>query len=337
MFTMTKKCLGCGITLQNVDKLGLGYCPKDIKEAIYCERCFKIIHYNKIDVGTLPKDSSRIISIVNKRALYVFFLIDFLNINSETISKFKEITTPKTLIISKCDVIPKSIKLNKVSDYLKKEYDIADNILFISSKKVKNLSSIVNILEKEKVKTAYIMGFTNAGKSTLINALYEKYTSSKSRITTSLIPNTTLDFINVKINDDLTLVDTPGFVLDNPLYQTDDISLIKKMEPKNYLKPITYQCNKLMYLNIEDRIFLKINSKSNSLTFYLSNELNIKKSFKSCIKDYNLKLEIDDNSDIIIKGLGFINVKKATTIEIMLDEPEIIEVRKSIFGDDKGK
>ena len=90
-------------------------------------------------------------------------------------------------------------------------------------------------------------------------------------------------------------------------------------------------------LNIEDKIFLKINSKSNSLTFYLSNELKIKKSFKSSIKDFNLKLEIDDNSDIIIKGLGFINVKKATIVEIMLEGPEIIEVRKSIFEDDKGK
>ena len=334
---MTKKCLGCGITLQSINKLGLGYCPKNISEALYCERCFKIIHYKKIDVATLPKDSNKIISIVNKKALYTFFLIDFLNINSEIISKFKEITTPKTLIISKCDVIPKSIKLSKISNYLQKEYDIADNILFISSKKAKNLSRIVNILEKEKVKTAYIMGFTNAGKSTLINALYEKYTSYKSRITTSLIPNTTLDFINVNINDDLTLVDTPGFILNNSFYQTDDISLIKRIEPKNYLKPITYQCNKLMYLNIEDKIFLKINSKSNSLTFYLSNELKIKKSFKSSIKDFNLKLEIDDNSDIIIKGLGFINVKKATIVEIMLEGPEIIEVRKSIFEDDKGK
>lgn len=334
---MTKKCLGCGITLQNINKLGLGYCPKDIKEVIYCERCFKIIHYNNADIATLPKESNKIIELVNKSALYVFFLIDFLNINSETIAKFKEITTPKTLIISKCDVIPKSIKLNKISNYLQKEYDIADNILFISCKKDKNLSRIVNTLEKEKVKTAYIMGFTNVGKSTLINALYEKYTSSKSRITTSLIPNTTLDFIMVKINDDLTLVDTPGFILNNSFYQTDDISLIKRIEPKNYLKPITYQCNKLMYLNIEDKIFLKINNKSNSLTFYLSNELKIKKSFKSCIKDFNLKLEIDDNSDIIIKGLGFINVKKATTIEIMLEGPEIIEVRNSIFEDDKGK
>lgn len=329
---MTKKCLGCGITLQNINKLGLGYCPKKISEANYCERCFKIIHYNKASVATLPKESSKIISIVNKNALYVFFLIDFLNINSETINKFKEINVPKTLIISKCDVIPKSIKLNRVSSYLKEEYGLDNEIIFISSTKARNLSSIINVLEKEKVNTAYVLGFTNSGKSTLINALYEKYTSNKSSITTSLIPNTTLDFINVLINDNLTLIDSPGFILNNSLYKNDDIALIKRINPKNYLKPITFQCNKLMYLNIEDKIILKINSNNNnSLTFYLSNELNIKKSFKSTLKEFNLQLEVKDDSDIVIKGLGFINVKKATTIEAFIAELSLIEVRESIF------
>lgn len=328
---MTKKCLGCGITLQNFNKLGLGYCPKKIEEAVYCERCFKIIHYSKASVASLPKESTKIISIVNKKALHVFFLIDFLNINSETINKFKEISVPKTLIISKCDVIPKSIKLNNVRAYLKEEYGLDDEIIFVSSTKTKNLSTIINILERENVNTAYVLGFTNSGKSTLINALYEKYTSNKSRITTSLIPNTTLDFISVKINDNLTLIDSPGFVLNNNLYKNDDIALIKRINPKNYLKPITFQCNKLMYLNIEDKIIFKINSKNNSLTFYLSNELNIKKSFKSTLKEFNLQLEVKDNSDIVIKGLGFINVKKATTIEAFIAEPSLIEVRSSVF------
>lgn len=328
---MTKKCLGCGITLQSVNKKGLGYCPKKVGEAPYCERCFKIIHYNKASVATLLKESAKIISIVNKKALHVFFLIEFLNINSETINKFKEIETPKTLIISKCDVIPKSIKLNNVSAYLKEEYELDSEIIFVSSTKAKNLGSIMNVLEKESVTTAYVLGFTNSGKSTLINALYEKYTSNKSKITTSLIPNTTLDFINVKINDNLTLIDSPGFVLNNNLYKNDDIALIKRINPKNYLKPITFQCNKLMYLNIEDKIIFKINSKSNSLTFYLSNELNIKKSFKSTSKEFNLKLEVLDNSDIIIKGLGFINVKKASEVEVFVSEPSLIEVRNSVF------
>lgn len=328
---MTKKCLGCGITLQNINKLALGYCPKEISEAKYCERCFKIIHYNKASVATLPKESSQIISIVNKNASYVFFLIDFLNINRETINKFKEINVPKTLIISKCDVIPKSIKLNRVSVYLKEEYGLDDEIIFVSSTKSKNLGTIINILEKKSVNTAYILGYTNSGKSTLINTLYEKYTSNKSSITTSLIPNTTLDFISMKINNDLTLIDSPGFILNSSLYKNDDIALIKRINPKNYLKPITFQCNKLMYLNIEDKIILKVNSKNNSLTFYLSNELNIKKSFKSILKDFNLQLEVKDDSDIVIKGLGFINVKKATTIEVIVTEPSLIEVRDSIF------
>lgn len=328
---MTKKCLGCGITLQSVNKKGLGYCPKKIEEATYCERCFKIIHYNKASVATLPKESAKIISIVNKKALHVFFLIDFLNINSETINKFKEIETPKTLIISKCDVIPKSIKLNNVSAYLKEEYELDSEIIFVSSTKAKNLGSIMNVLEKESVTTAYVLGFTNSGKSTLINALYENYTSNKSKITTSLIPNTTLDFINVKINDNLTLIDSPGFILNNNLYKNDDIAFIKRINPKNYLKPITFQCNKLMYLNIEDKIIFKINSKNNSLTFYLSNELNIKKSFKSTLKEFNLKLDVLDNSDIVIKGLGFINVKKATIVEVIVAEPSLIEIRNSVF------
>lgn len=328
---MTKKCLGCGIPLQRTNKLKLGYCPLEIDKATYCERCFKIIHYNKASIAILPKDSDNIISIINKKAFYVFFLIDFLNINSETINKFREITVPKTLIISKCDVIPKSIKLSKISSYLKEEYGINDNILFVSSKKVKNLSGIINILEQNNITKAYLLGYTNAGKSTLINTLYEKYTSNKSKITTSLIPNTTLDFINIKINDNLTLIDSPGFVLNNLLYQSNDLTFIKRIEPKNYLKPVTYQCNKLMYINIEDKIIFKINSQNNSLTFYMSNEVNIKKGFKSTLKNFNLQLDVKDNSDIVIKGLGFINIKKATTIEVLIRESSLIEVRNSIF------
>ena len=44
---MTKKCVGCGITLQSKDINNLGYVPKEKEnDAKYCERCFKLIHYN---------------------------------------------------------------------------------------------------------------------------------------------------------------------------------------------------------------------------------------------------------------------------------------------------
>ena len=61
---------------------------------------------------------------------YVYFLIDFLNINSETINKFESIKVPKTLIISKLDIIPKSIKDNTIINWLKEEYSITEEIIF---------------------------------------------------------------------------------------------------------------------------------------------------------------------------------------------------------------
>ena len=110
---MSKKCIGCGTTLQSSNKEEKGYIREDkIKDSSYCERCFKIIHYNERIVTNLDNINSYILKEVNKKAKYVYFLVDLLNINSETITTFKDITVPKTLIISKLDIIPKSIKEN---------------------------------------------------------------------------------------------------------------------------------------------------------------------------------------------------------------------------------
>ena len=38
-----------------------------------------------------------------------------------------------------------------------------------------------------------------------------------------------------------------------------------------------------------------------------------------------------DNSDLIIKSLGFINIKKACTLKIYTDKKELFEIRKSMF------
>ena len=41
------KCIGCGAELQSNDKNLKGYIPLEKSDAIYCERCFRIQHYNK--------------------------------------------------------------------------------------------------------------------------------------------------------------------------------------------------------------------------------------------------------------------------------------------------
>ena len=89
---MSKKCIGCGSIIQHEDKNKIGYAPiPKSGEAKYCERCFKITHYNEKLILPLENINEYIIDEVNKNSEYVFFMIDLLNINEETINTFKSI------------------------------------------------------------------------------------------------------------------------------------------------------------------------------------------------------------------------------------------------------
>ena len=331
---MNKKCIGCGSILQSSDKNKIGYVP-DYKEneAKYCERCFKITHYNEKLILPLENINNYIIEEVNKNSEYIFFMIDLLNINSETINTFKLLKSPKTLIISKLDIIPKSIKENLISNWIKETYNLNEDIKFLSTKKNINTRLILKTLEENNIKTAHILGYTNAGKSTLINKICEQNSIIGKTITTSVLPNTTVDFINIPINENITIIDSPGFTQENTLYNNDEFLLMKNILPKNTIKPITEQTKENTSLIIEDKIRINANSK-NSFTFYMSNSIKIDKVFEknTNLTDINKKeYKLKDNTDIVIKGLGFINVKKACTVTIYSSNDNLIEIRNSMF------
>lgn len=331
---MNKKCIGCGSVLQTTSKKAKGYIKEEkINDSKYCERCFKIIHYNEKIVTELENINDYIIKEVNKKAEYVYFLIDFLNLNNETISTFNKIKVPKTLIISKLDIIPKSIKDTKIINFLKEIYNIKEDIIFQSTKRNINTRRIITSLESSNIKEAYILGYTNAGKSTLLNKLSEINNIKDKQITTSLIPNTTVDFIKIKLTDNLSIIDSPGFILNKTLYKSNEFDLIKKINPKTFLKPTTYQLKDIASIIIEDKIKIK-SSISNNFTFYISNDINIERVFennKDLENNKPLTLEIPSNSDLVIKSLGFINIKKACTLTIYSENIDLFELRKSLF------
>ena len=328
---MNKKCNGCGTILQTTNKEEKGYIREDkYKDSSYCERCFKIIHYNERIVTNLDNINDYILEEVNKKAKYVYFLVDLLNINQETINTFKQIKTPKTLIISKLDIIPKSIKESKITSWLKDEYGINEEVLFQSSKKNINTKAILNKLENKNIKEVYILGFTNAGKSTLINMLTNA--TNENKITTSSIPNTTIDFIKIKL-DNISIIDSPGFTNTTTIYEPDEFDLIKRVMPRTFLKPTTYQVKPISSILIEDKVRLQ-SSINNSLTFYISNALKVERVFdnNTNLTDKEVTiLEIPENSDLVIKSLGFINIKKTCTLKIHSDKKELFEIRKSMF------
>ncbi len=319
---MTKRCIGCGAVLQNTDKKKNGYTPK--LENKYCMRCFRLTNYNDLTETETEKDNDKIITVINNSSTFSFFLIDATNITKEAVSIYQNIKTRKCLLLTKIDLLPANITVNNYINKFKNIYNIKEEVYFLSSTKKVNVSKILKIMDSLNLKKAYILGCTNAGKSTLINTMLNNKT-----ITTSRIPNTTLDFINLYIEDKI-LTDTPGFVTTTTPFITDK-KYYKKIDYKERIKPITYQTKETTSLVLEENYRIS-NFDLNSVTTYFNNNILVKRDFKSN-EDY-FETKIMANTDIIIKDLGFINVKRPCTLKISKNLENLVEFRPSLIGGD---
>ena len=296
---MTKKCLGCGLVLQTTDKEKLGYTPNSDNKL--CMRCFKLKHYGELINKGKIQDNKKLINKINKYNYYVIYLVDFINIYSDIMDTYKNINNRKCLVVTKSDLIPKNIIKNKLKDNIKRVYNIEEDVIFVSTKDKENINVIRDIIDKKD--NVIICGYTNMGKSSLINTL------SNSDITVSKCSNTTQEFITIG-----GLIDAPGFINE---YRSEVLS--------KRIRPITYQIKSKYYLKIDD-IVLAFNN-DNNITLYLDNGLDISKRRKR--EEFNYSIMIPKDSDLVIKGLGFIKFKSASQIFINTTN---YEIRPSIVG-----
>lgn len=299
------KCVGCGIKLQEKDKNELGYTPNLNNEL--CERCFKLKNYNILTNKGINIDNDKLINKINELNTCVLFLVDFINLDSEVIDAYKKIKSKKILIITKADIIPKNIKYQKLIQNIKNIYDIKEDLILTSSKTKLNIKTITKICLEEK--NICLAGFTNAGKSSLINALVG------SDITVSKKSNTTQDFIKLNV-DGISIYDAPGFMS----------NINRENIPRSIIRPITYQFPSKHYLLIQD-IKLNILEDSN-FTIYVGNEANIIRRKEN--ENVECKIIVPKNSDVIIKGFCFINFKNTCMISLNTKD---YEIRPSIVGD----
>lgn len=299
------KCVGCGIKLQEKDKNELGYTPNLNNEL--CERCFKLKNYNILTNKGINIDNDKLINKINELNTCVLFLVDFINLDSEVIEVYKKIKSKKILIITKADIIPKNIKYQKLIQNIKNIYDIKEDLILTSSKTKLNIKTITKICLEEK--NICLAGFTNAGKSSLINALVG------SDITVSKKSNTTQDFIKLNV-DGINIYDAPGFMS----------NINRENIPRSIIRPITYQFPSKHYLLIQD---IKLNILENSnFTIYVGNEANIIRRKEN--ENVECKIIVPKNSDVIIKGFCFINFKNTCMISLNTKD---YEIRPSIVGD----
>lgn len=302
---MPKKCLGCGIILQNTNENELGYTPNLAKD--FCVRCFKMRNYNTL-IKEASIDNTKLLININKTNYFTCFLIDYLTICSESMRVYQQIKNNKCLIITKKDLLPKNLHEEKIIHKVKEIYGIKDNVYFITIKE--DLAFLANIINDNH--NVLITGFTVSGKSSLINTI----TDSKLTISKSL--NTTLDFIKIPYNNNY-IYDTPGFVY---------LNFYPNINFKKSLKPMTKYLDSKTELII-DKIIIHSNILNN-ITLFIPNYLHTMK--RKTRQNYKSKINIPKNSDLVIKGLGFIYFKDACILSLNEDYGSIMEIRDSIVS-----
>ncbi|MBR4262858.1 MAG: ribosome biogenesis GTPase YqeH [Bacilli bacterium] len=321
---MSKKCLGCGVELQDENVTLEGY-TSNLENDI-CNRCFRMKNYGEYQIVTKSNDEYiKILEDVNNTKDLVLYIVDILNIGKDLKEIRKYINNKMILVLNKRDVLPKSIKDEKIISYLKNlDLDFED-IIIISTLKNYNIDELLSMIKKYKTsKNVYVVGNTNVGKSSLINKLMKNYSEYEGELTISPMPSTTLNKISIKMSDDLILIDTPGLVDRGNIINYVDNSLLKKINPKKEIKPKTYQIKVGQCLVIGDLLRIDyVEGAKNSFTLYLSNDIKVKRynMYKSTLlKDLSKKtLDINYREDLVIPGLGFIKIVSKAKIDLYID------------------
>lgn len=304
------KCIGCGSVVDNND---------------LCERCFRIRNYSEYKL--VDVDNSKFIDIlkgINLTNDLVVLVVDVFNFNNLDMIK-KYLHNDILVVLTKRDLLPK-----RVNDEKLKSYFNCRNIVVISSNKNYNFDLLYELIIKyKKSRNVYVVGFTNAGKSTMINKIIYNYSDFDTVITTSPMPSTTLDSISIDINDDLRLIDTPGILNDRCLYNNIYGKELKRILPKREIKPISYQIKGRQYIVIDK--YALVEACDINIVIFVSNSLNIKRYYKEIPRlEYVHRLNVSSN-DIVIDGLGFIKVIGKGNVIISTSSDVDVFVRDSLI------
>ncbi|MED4016453.1 ribosome biogenesis GTPase YqeH [Sutcliffiella cohnii] len=279
-------CVGCGVSIQTENKTGLGYAPPSSleKEEIVCQRCFRLKHYNEIqDVSLTDDDFLKILNSIGNTDALVVKIVDIFDFNGSWLPGLHRfVGNNKVLLVgNKVDLLPKSVKQQKVVHWMKQEASQLglkpEDVFLISANKGTGVQEVAEKIETYREgKDVYVVGCTNVGKSTFINRIIRDFSGEKDVITTSQFPGTTLDLIDIPLDNGASLYDTPGIINHHQMAHFVDKRDLKMISPKKEIKPKVFQLNEGQTLFFGGLArFDYVTGGRRSITTYVSNDLYI--------------------------------------------------------------
>ena len=332
-----KRCSGCGVLLQDENVLQEGYTTS--LENDVCQRCFRMKNYGEYQMVIKSNEEyMNILKGVAETKDLVLYVTDLLNLEKNIEDIRKIIPNKMILVLNKKDVLPKSVKEDKLIKYLEDKDVHFEEVIVISANKNYNIDYLLKRIKfYQTSKNVYVVGHTNAGKSSLINKLIKNYSDKTQELTMSPLPSTTLNTLSIEINDYLTVIDTPGLVDPGSILNQVSGDLVKKISPTKEIKPRTYQLRKNQSIIIEDLVRIDyVEGEKNSFTLFISNDLKVRRLLNLFnneeLKDINkITYNVKYDEDLVISGLGFIKIVDKGVINVYINKEVDTFMRKSLI------
>ncbi|MEB8126712.1 ribosome biogenesis GTPase YqeH [Staphylococcus succinus] len=361
------KCIGCGAPLQAQDPDAPGYVPEHnlYREDVICKRCFRLKNYNEVqDVGLESEDFLNLLNGLAEKNGIIVNVVDVFDFEGSFINAIKRIVGNKKIILvgNKMDLLPKQINKRRVKEWLKKtarKYGLeAEDVVLISAEKNEGIEDLLNSINTlRNHEDVYIVGTTNVGKSTLINKLIERSVGEKDVVTTSRFPGTTLDMIDIPLDEKTFMYDTPGVIQAHQMTHFVTENELKTIMPKKEIKQRIYQLNEgqTLFFGGLARIDY-VSGGRRPLVCYFSNELNIHRTktenanelwrnqLGSLLAPPNnpenfdlqdikaVRLETGkEKRDVMISGLGFITIDEGAKVIVRVPKNVDVVLRNSIM------
>jgi ribosome biogenesis GTPase YqeH len=251
---------------------------------------------------------------------------------------------PVLLVGNKVDLLPKSLKRGRLTQWMRERAHEEGlrpiDILLTSARKSNEMADLLEKIEEYRNgRDVYVVGVTNVGKSTLINQIIKQTAGVQDLITTSQFPGTTLDKIEIPLDDGHYLFDTPGIIHRHQMAHYLGKKDLKIIAPHKEIKPKVYQLNagQTLFLGGLAR-FDFIQGDRAPFVAYVSNDIDPHRtklekadafyekhiggllqpprpdeveSFPELVR---FEFSIKEKSDIVFAGLGWVTVTKPAVV-----------------------
>ena len=346
-------CIGCGAKIQTEHPNELGYTPQTALEKglengeVYCQRCFRLRHYNEIqDVSLTDDDFLRLLNELGKADALIVNVVDIFDFNGSLIPGLHRFVgdNPVLLVGNKVDLLPKSLKRGRLTQWMRERAHEEGlrpvDILLTSARKSNEMAELLEKIEEYREgRDVYVVGVTNVGKSTLINQIIKQTAGVQDLITTSQFPGTTLDKIEIPLDDGHYLFDTPGIIHRHQMAHYLGKKDLKIIAPHKEIKPKVYQLNagQTLFLGGLAR-FDFIQGERASFVAYVSNDIDphrtklekadafyekhagglLQPPRRDEVADFpelvRFEFSIKEKTDIVFAGLGWVTVSKPAVV-----------------------